>query len=427
MRSFLIGLVCLIVCLIVGCGGSSSSANNGSVNKLSIMPNPINLKPTEAVQLTAILDGGTAPITWSINSANGGSITQAGIYTAPVASGTYEVQVTLSSDPGKFGKANAVVNSGYIVSISTANSPSGPFFVSYNGTLQMIGKVAGSSSNDVTWTTTLGTISPTGLLTAPAGPGTAMVKATSVTDPGKSVTVPVEVVPAVEIVNSGLTRLAIPSSRHSFLAKVNGSVSSNVDWSASTGSISQLGIWTANSTFTGIATITATSKTDNSKFASTTVTVAPNLNVRFSFMNKGDVLLQLRPDKAPNTCANLVSLVNEKFYDGILIHRYEAGTLVQWGDPLTKTKPLTDLSIGTGGPGYTIDFEPNDLLHLKYSLGMARQAGLNTAGSQIYVCLSDQPSFDGNYVVFGSVSGTLLAVEALRRADKITTATVELP
>jgi hypothetical protein len=195
MRLLLISLFFIPVCLVAGCGGSSSSVNNGTVNSVSIDPNPIHLKPTEAVQLTAILDGGTAPISWNVVTSGGGSITQGGVYTAPNRSGTYVVKVALTSDPLKFGTSNAEVDSGYLVSISTAASQSGPFSVSVNGTLQMLAKVAGASSNAVTWSTNLGTISAGGLLSAPSSVGTAMVTATSVSDSGKSVTVPVTVIP----------------------------------------------------------------------------------------------------------------------------------------------------------------------------------------------------------------------------------------
>ena len=427
MRSFLIGLFCFLVCLIVGCGGSSAGGARGTVNGVSISPNPIHLKPTETIQLTAILDGGTAPITWAVNTVNGGTITQGGAYTAPVASGTYEVQVSLTSNPLKVGKSHAIVDSGYTVSISSDSSVAGPYFVPFNGTTQLAAKVTGSSSDAVTWATDYGTISATGLLTAPGTAGTAHVTATSVADPGKSLTISVGVVPPVSIVNGSISRLALPSSKFTFIAKVNGVVSSNVDWSASSGSITTEGVWTADSSFTGTVTITAKSQADNSKLDTSNITVAPNVNVRFTFLNQGDVVLSLRPDKAPLTCANLVSLANAKFYEGILIHRFDVGSVLQWGDPLTKTKPLTDPSIGTGGPGYTINFEPNDLLNVKYSLGMARASGLDTAGSQIYINLANNTGFDGSYVVFGSVSVGTSVVDALRKGDKVVSANVELP
>jgi cyclophilin family peptidyl-prolyl cis-trans isomerase len=427
MRSYLFGLICLLAFLILGCGGSSAGGASGSVNGVSISPNPIHLKPTESIQLTAILDGGAAPITWAVNSLYGGTVTQGGVYTAPVASGTYEVQVALSSNPSKFGKTSAIVDSTYVVSISSDTSVAGPYFVPFNGTSQLTAKVNGASSDAVTWITDFGTISSTGLLTAPSSAGTAHVTARSVADPGKTLTISIGVVPPVSIVNGSDTRLALPSSKFTFTAKVNGILSPNVDWTVDSGVITTAGVWTADASFTGTATITAKSKADNSKLDSALVTVAPNLNVRFSFLNQGDVVLALRPDKAPLTCANLVSLANAKFYEGILIHRFDVGSVLQWGDPLTKTKPLSDPSIGTGGPGYTIDFEPNDLLNLKYSLGMARASGLNTAGSQIYINLADNAGFDGSYVVFGSVFAGTSVVDALRKGDKVVSATVELP
>ncbi|MER3496784.1 MAG: peptidylprolyl isomerase, partial [Armatimonadota bacterium] len=96
---------------------------------------------------------------------------------------------------------------------------------------------------------------------------------------------------------------------------------------------------------------------------------------------RGEIIVALHPSEAPNTCANFVSLINESFYDGIIFHRYEPGFVVQGGDPLTKTLPLTDPSIGTGGPGYTIPFESNNLRNEKYSLAMARAQDLNSGGS----------------------------------------------
>jgi cyclophilin family peptidyl-prolyl cis-trans isomerase len=173
-------------------------------------------------------------------------------------------------------------------------------------------------------------------------------------------------------------------------------------------------------------TVTGTLASDSTKSVSTEVNVQANLNVRFKFSTAGDIVFSLRPDKAPRHCANLVSLVNEKFYEGIKLHRREANFVVQWGCPFTKTLPLTDPSIGTGGPGYTINFEANDLKHLKYSLGMARSSSLDSAGSQIYVCLADLPSLDGNYVVFGDVIQGQSAVDAIAIGDTITSAQVEL-
>ncbi|MBI1333382.1 MAG: hypothetical protein GC165_10945 [Armatimonadetes bacterium] len=427
MRSLFWAFFCLLALCVLGCAGGGVSVGSGTVNALSINPNPVHLKPKEKIQLTAILNGGTAPITWTVNTANGGTISQEGIYTAPAASGSYEIQVALTSDPSKLGKTTAIIDSGYTVSITPSSSSSTKVYAAFGGTLQLTAKVTGASTDAVTWSTTNGAVDANGLFTAPTSAGTAVVTATSVADPGKSSTVTIDVVPPVSIENDNASNTTIPMGYFKYKALVTGVESSDVDWTATSGTIDTTGKWTADASYLGNVTITATSKTDSSKSDSVTVNVVSNLNVRFSFLNQGDVVFALRPDKAPNTCANLVSLANAKFYDGIYVHRYEAGFVVQWGDPLTKTLPLTDPSIGTGGPGYTIDFEANDLLHLKYALGMARSSGLNTAGSQIYVCLDDLPSLDGNYVVFGSVASGTSVVDVLRVGDKITTARTEAP
>ena len=61
--------------------------------------------------------------------------------------------------------------------------------------------------------------------------------------------------------------------------------------------------------------------------------------------NKGDILLELYEDEAPNTVANYISLVEKGFYDGTKFHRVIAGFMAQGGDPK---------GTGTGGPGYKI-------------------------------------------------------------------------
>jgi peptidylprolyl isomerase len=253
------------------------------------------------------------------------------------------------------------------------------------------------------------------------------ITATSTADHSKTQTFIVTVAPPIEIVDSTSARYALPQSRQTFQAKIAGVVvTSGVNWTASSGTISAAGVWTGDASTLGTVNITGTLASDSTKSASTQINVQANLNVRFRFSTAGDIVFALRPDKAPRHCANLVSLVNERFYEGIKLHRREENFVVQWGCPLTKTLPLTDPNIGTGGPGYTINFEANDLKHVKYSLGMARSSSLDSAGSQIYVCLDILNSLDGNYVVFGDVIQGQSAVDAIAVGDTITSATVEL-
>src|SRR5579871_6273939 len=63
---------------------------------------------------------------------------------------------------------------------------------------------------------------------------------------------------------------------------------------------------------------------------------------------KGDIVIELYEDEAPNTVANFISLVEKKFYNGLTFHRVIDGFMAQGGDPK---------GTGTGGPGYTIACE----------------------------------------------------------------------
>ncbi|NIN00262.1 MAG: peptidylprolyl isomerase [candidate division Zixibacteria bacterium] len=120
--------------------------------------------------------------------------------------------------------------------------------------------------------------------------------------------------------------------------------------------------------------------------------------------NFGPIELELFWDKTPKTAENFLRLVISEFYDSLTFHRVVPDFVIQGGDPL---------GTGTGGPGYTIDFEKADTKHLRGSLGMARSQDLNSGGSQFYICLKALPNLDGNYVVFGKV------VKGMDVVDKI--------
>ncbi|MFQ3610998.1 MAG: peptidylprolyl isomerase [Fimbriimonadales bacterium] len=141
--------------------------------------------------------------------------------------------------------------------------------------------------------------------------------------------------------------------------------------------------------------------------------------VKLSIRNKGEVILQIDLQEAPQTGANFLKLVQEHFYDGIVFHRVVPKFVAQAGDPLTKTLPLDDPRIGTGGPGYNVKFEPNKLKHKRGSLGLARAQALDSGGSQFYICLEDLPQLDGNYVVFGKVVKGMEIVDRIVRGDVI--------
>ncbi len=113
----------------------------------------------------------------------------------------------------------------------------------------------------------------------------------------------------------------------------------------------------------------------------------------------GNIEIELRPDKAPKTCANFVKLVQDGFYNGLTFHRIVPGFVIQGGDP-TGT--------GRGGPGYTIPAEISDLKHTTGAVACARlpdqvNPKRESSGSQFYITLKPTPFLDGQYTIFGYV------------------------
>ena len=126
---------------------------------------------------------------------------------------------------------------------------------------------------------------------------------------------------------------------------------------------------------------------------------------------KGKIVVMFYPDRAPETVKNFTTLVKDGFYNGTRFHRCIAGFMIQGGDP--NSKDLKQASTwGTGGPGYTINDELNDIQHKPGVLSMAH-AGPNTGGSQFFIMAGDAPHLDGVHTAFGKV------VKGMDVVDKI--------
>jgi cyclophilin family peptidyl-prolyl cis-trans isomerase len=126
--------------------------------------------------------------------------------------------------------------------------------------------------------------------------------------------------------------------------------------------------------------------------------------------SKGDVIIELYEDEAPNTVANFVNLVEKKYYDGLKFHRVIDGFMAQGGCPK---------GTGTGGPGYCIAcecYQDNAHKHTRGSLSMAH-AGRDTGGSQFFITFEDTPHLDGKHTVFGKVIKGMDVVDQLQRID----------
>ncbi len=106
----------------------------------------------------------------------------------------------------------------------------------------------------------------------------------------------------------------------------------------------------------------------------------------------GDIYIEFYPDVAPKTVANFKKLARSGFYDGTTFHRVIPRFVIQGGDPYSKDDDRSN--DGSGGPGWTIQAEFNDIKHERGVVSMARGSDPDSAGSQFFICLARLSSLD---------------------------------
>lgn len=125
---------------------------------------------------------------------------------------------------------------------------------------------------------------------------------------------------------------------------------------------------------------------------------------------RGDIIMELDPELAPNTVNNFVTLAKQGYYDGIIFHRVVPEFVIQGGDP-TGT--------GTGGPGYKFADEPVKGEYVDGAVAMAN-AGPDTNGSQFFICIDDcTKKLTPNYNLFGIVTEGLDIAKSIQVGDEM--------
>lgn len=133
--------------------------------------------------------------------------------------------------------------------------------------------------------------------------------------------------------------------------------------------------------------------------------------------NKGDIAVELFPERAPITVANFLKLAGENFYDGVKFHRVMPDFMIQTGDPNSKDDDWSD--DGRGGPGYTFadEVSPSDQL-VKGTVAMAN-SGPNTNGSQFFIVTAEStPWLNGKHTIFGRVTEGMDIVDAISKVER---------
>jgi len=131
-------------------------------------------------------------------------------------------------------------------------------------------------------------------------------------------------------------------------------------------------------------------------------------NTIYMDLGKGRVVIELRPDLAPNHVARIKELAREGFYDGVPFHRVIEGFMAQTGDP-TGT--------GTGGSGKKLKAEFNAEPHIRGAVSMARAQAPDSADSQFFIVFDDATFLDRKYTVWGRVIDGMENVDKIKRGE----------
>jgi peptidyl-prolyl cis-trans isomerase B (cyclophilin B) len=111
---------------------------------------------------------------------------------------------------------------------------------------------------------------------------------------------------------------------------------------------------------------------------------------QFKITTKFGTMTGILYNETPIHRDNFIKLADEGFYDGLLFHRVISGFMIQGGDPQSRGA-AADVSLGEGGPGYTLRAEINpEFIHKRGALAAARTADFmnperESSGSQFYI------------------------------------------
>jgi len=127
-------------------------------------------------------------------------------------------------------------------------------------------------------------------------------------------------------------------------------------------------------------------------------------NTLYMDLKDGRVVIQLRPDLAPQHVSRIKELTRQKFYDGVIFHRVIPGFMAQTGDPQ---------GTGTGGSGTKIPAEFSGEPFRRGTVGMARARHPDSGDSQFFICFRETSHLNGQYTVWGQV------VEGMEHVDAV--------
>lgn len=130
---------------------------------------------------------------------------------------------------------------------------------------------------------------------------------------------------------------------------------------------------------------------------------------------QGTIVLDLLADAAPTHVAHFIKTARDGDYDGTTFHRVIRHGIIQGGDPLSKDPAARD-RYGTGGLN-RLKPEINAERHTRGAVSAVLVPNRpDSAGTQFFICIADQPALDGQYTIFARVLDGILVVQKLSEA-----------
>jgi peptidyl-prolyl cis-trans isomerase B (cyclophilin B) len=143
----------------------------------------------------------------------------------------------------------------------------------------------------------------------------------------------------------------------------------------------------------------------------------------------GTFVIDLAPEAAPNQVAYFTKVAQEGGYDGTIFHTMIKNGMVQGGDPLSKDPAKRSL-YGTGGQN-AVKSEPRSANVTRGSVAAVLVPGKpDSAGTQFFILLADQPALANQYTVFGKVSDGIEVLQKISEtpvdANRLATERIEI-
>jgi peptidylprolyl isomerase len=144
-------------------------------------------------------------------------------------------------------------------------------------------------------------------------------------------------------------------------------------------------------------------------------------NTVFIDTKYGRIIIKLRPDLAPKHAERIKQLAREKFYDNVPFHRVISGFMAQTGDGQRGGD-------GTGGSKYPdLPAEFSSVPYTRGVVGMARTSDPNSANSQFFIMLADNPGLNNKYTVVGEVASGMDVVDKIKKGAEAQNGAVANP